>query len=214
MDIQENTTLSPPTDETEYQLKIIDHGHGTHRLSVAREGNPGDSFSFQITNQRLQECQWRDTETELPVEILRAVEFYGYHVTDVTQRSNHGLYENVRYLKETVDQIGNDLHDRDIIARSGVTWARESLEALEKLELLRAHLTEAEFDVVLYKAYETSADHPAGNLTVPTTEGGVPASLRSVVTLMLAYAQHDGYLGLELLDPDTVSRLVRGGSDA
>ena len=214
MDIQEKTTLSPPEDETEYEIKVIDYGQGNPRLSIAPGGDPSQEYNFSITNQKLQECQWRDEATPLPTGVLRAAEYYGYHVTDVTERPKHGLYENVRYLREAVEATEDGLHEADVLGRSAINWASESLSSLGKLELLRAHLTDAEFDTILFKAQETSRHHPSGNLEIPTTEGPTSASLNSVVTLMLAYAQDDGFLDLELLDPETVDQLVREANNA
>lgn len=214
MNVQENTTVSPPQDETEYSLKIIDHGHGKHQLTIAPGGDPSNAYNFTITNLKLQECQWRNKDKPVPTDVLRAVEYYGYHVTDVTERPKHGLYENVRYLREAVERTADELHEADLLGRSAANWGSESLSSLGKLELLRAHLTDTEFDIVLFKAQETSADHPSGNLTVPTTDGPTSASLKSVVTLMLAYAQHDGYLDMDIIDPDTVENIVRGDADA
>lgn len=207
MEIRTSTTVSPPQDETEYDIRIIDYGQGDPKLDILPAGEqPG--YTFRITNEQLYECEWRDEETPLPTPVLRAAEYYGYHVTDVTQRPKHGLYENVRYLKDAAHSIRDSLHPEDTVSHAGVEWMTDSLDSLEKLELLRAHLSPVEYDMVLLKAYETSRGHSSGNLTIPTTEGQTSASLNSIVVLMLAYAQHDGYLGFEILDSDTVDSLV------
>ncbi len=209
MEVHDDTIISPPHDDGEYKLKIIDHGHGNHRLSITPT-DERDWHNFTITNQHLQECQWRDKENELPTPIHRAVEYYGYHVTDVVRRPKHGLYENVRYLRESVEEIESELHTVNYIGKSAANWATESLESLQKLELLREHLTEAEFEIVLIKAQESSVDTPSGQLSFPTTDGDITtASLKSVVMLMIAYAQDDGYLDIELIDPEIVNQLVR-----
>jgi hypothetical protein len=210
MDIKEKTTVSPPNDETDYELKVIDYGQGNHQLSLAPNGDAANTYNFSITNLKLQECQWRDEDDPLPTPVLRAAEYYGYHVTDVTRRPTHGLYENVSYLQEAVERTRDELHDGDLLSEAALNWSSESLDSLEKLELLRAHLTEAEFDIVLYKAQETSRNHPSGNLTLPLADGTTTdASLKSVVMLMLAYAQHDGFLDRTIVPPDAVERLVR-----
>jgi hypothetical protein len=207
VDTIDNTTLTPPGDENEYTFKLIDYGQGKPALNVLCNGEqPG--YRFTVTSTQLHECQWRDEDTRLPTDVLRAVEYYGYHVTDVTRRPTHGLYENVGYLKDATEALEANLHVDDIVARAGAQWMTESLESLQKLELLRAHLTSVEYDTVLLKAYESSRAHPGGNLTIPTTQGPTEASLKSVVTLMLAYAQHDGYLDRELLPKQTVDSLV------
>jgi hypothetical protein len=207
VEVKQKHTLHPPGDDDEYTLKLIDYGQGHPKLNVLRnDEQPG--YDFVVTNEELLECQWRDEQTPLPTPVLRAVEYHGYHVTDVTQRPKHGLYENVAYLKDATESLTENLHENDIVGRAGVNWIRESLDSLQKLELLRAHLSKVEYDTVLLKAYESSREHPDGNLTVPTTDGPTKVSLDTVVLLMLAYAQHDGYLDLELLKQQTVDSLV------
>lgn len=210
MDIQVKDSVSPPFDDTEYTIKIVDYGQGNHQLSVTPETTDSNTYDFAIINLKLQECQWRSEKT-VPTRIIRAVEHYGYHVTDATSRPTHGLYENVQYFKTTIDTIDEELHPENTLGHAATAWVSESLDTLAKLELLRAHLTQSEYDIVLFKAQETSYDHPSGNLTLPTTQGPTSASLKSMVTLMIAYAQHDGYLSRDILDSSIVEKLVRGG---
>lgn len=207
MEIKETTTLSPPHDAREYTLRIIDYGQGDNQLAVQAD-NDDQEYKFTISNQQLNECQWRSKDT-LPSDILRAVEYYGYHVTDVSQYPKHGLYENVRYLRESIKEIETGIHEENYIGRSGIAWATESLDSLMKLELLRAHLTEAQFDIVMIKAQRTSENHPSGNLDLQSVKGKTSASLKSIVMLMLAYAQDEGFLEHQILDEDIVEKLIQ-----
>jgi hypothetical protein len=213
MDVLKETAVSPPGDEADYELQIVDYGQGNTKLLIAPTGER-PRHTFTITNTQLSECQWRDEETPVPTEILRAVEYYGYHVTDVTQRPALGLYENVNYLRQAMDEIETELHEENTIGRGGALKASESLDILSKVELLRTSLTEREFAVAVFKAQETSQKLPTGGLEVPSTSGINSVTLKSMVTLILAYAQDDGYLSRPLISPETVERLVERPSDA
>lgn len=218
METLQTQTVSPPADETEYAIEIIDYGQGgvsDPTLGIEPVAEQSRKFSLTVTNQRLQECQWRNTDKSLPTHIHRAIEFYGYHVTDVSSQPKHGLYEHISYLHESTTGIEDDLHQEDTLSRAALGWARESLELLTKLEILQAHLSESEYAIVLMKAQLTTNGNFSGNMSVPLGEREqTDASLRSLVVLMLAYAQHDGYLPQTILDPEIVSQLVMEVSHA
>jgi hypothetical protein len=203
--------VSPPFSDETFVIRLTDFGHGDPRLTVAPLEDATTEYNFTVTNESMNECQWRDADEDPPLDVLKAVEAAGYHVIDVTERPEYGLYENVKYLEEAVTDISENLHRDDIISRAALNWAEESLNSLKTLELLRSELSDTEFQVILFKAQQSSDRLPNGNLTIPQRDGSTEsARLKSVVTLMVAYAQRDGYLDTNLLNDELVERLTTG----
>lgn len=213
MNVKSKTELTPPFSDETFVVRHIDYGHGHPRLTVNPLGDSTTEYTFTITNEPLQQCQWRNAEETPPLDVLKTVEAAGYHVLDVTEQPRFGLFENVEFLHDSIGDIKSDVQDGDVLSRAALNWADESLESLKKLELLRSRLTDVEFQIILLKSQESSRNLTDGNLTIPLLDGSTTsARLKSVVTLMLAYAQHDGYLDAQVLDPESVEQLISQNS--
>jgi hypothetical protein len=208
MEYLADTTIRPPYDDNEYQIQIVDYGQGIKHLSVHNISDE-NSYKFHVTNIDRKECQWRNKDAKIPNDIHKAIEYYGYHITDEQNLPQHGLYQNVKYISDVVDEIDSELIESDYIAKAGIDWVKESLDLLQKLEILRARLTDVEFEVVCCKAYESSKKGSDGLINFHTLKGKkVSTTLNLLVLRIIAYAQKDGYIDIEIIPPSFVDRLT------
>lgn len=208
MEYISDTTIEPPYDDKEYKIKIVDYGQGIKQLSINAIPN-GTYFVFHISNSELQECQWRNKQEEIPNNIHKAVEYYGYHITDEENLPQHGLYQNINYIASVVDDIDEELDESDYLAKANIDWVKESLDLLQKIEILKAHITDVEFEVVSYKAYASSKNTPDGLVKFQNRDGQMIATtLRLLVLRMIAYTQNDGFIDIKIIPNSLVEKLV------
>lgn len=208
MEYLSDTTINPPYGDDEYRIRIIDYGQGIKRLSI-KSIEETKSYVFYISNLKKQECQWRNKNDSIPNEIHKAVEYYGYHITDEPNLPRHGFHQNVKYIGEILEDISGELHDADYLAKASMDWIQESINLLEKLEILRAHMTDVEFEVVCCKAYESSANDSGGLINMKTAGNKeISTTLNLLVMRIIAYAQKDKYINIEIISPELVEKLT------
>jgi len=83
------------------------------------------SYSFRVVDQEWQKCACRSAD-EPPVEVVQAVEEYGYHVTDVGSRSMEAV--DLQYVSRILDVVSDRYTTTsDPLLRGFLSHARDSL---------------------------------------------------------------------------------------
>lgn len=112
-------------------------------------------------------------------------------------------------MSDIVNTIEDKLSDEDYLEKANIDWVKESLDLLQKLEILRAHMTDVEFEVVSYKAYASCKNTRNGLIQFQNKEGKmISTTLRHLVLRMIAYAQKDRFIDIKIIPDALVEKLV------
>jgi predicted RNA-binding protein with PIN domain len=126
-------TVTPPvgeksTDEQTGTIKIslIEAQRGREvRAVYRRDGDRLGSYSFRVVDEEYQECACWDT-TEPPVEVIQAVEKYGYHITDAGSRPMEVV--DLQYVSHIFDIVSRlNATTSDPLLRAFLSHAQKSL---------------------------------------------------------------------------------------
>jgi len=108
------------------EVSLLEMQRGREVRAVQRRDDKRlGSYSFRVVDQEWQKCACRSAD-EPPVEVVQAVEEYGYHVTDVGSHSMEAV--DLQYVSRILDVV-SDLYTTtsDPLLRGFLSHARDSL---------------------------------------------------------------------------------------